>query len=174
MLFTNENNIKMLAMDCDGVLTDGKIHMNSNGEDFKSFHVGDGMGFFLARRAGLKLAIITGRSSVALSIRAKELGVEDLHQNISDKAAVLKELMVKYNLKSKEIAYIGDDINDIPAFEQVGLKIAVSNADDFLKKMADLVTDKCGGNGAVREVINHILKKQGLLEKIINQTYSGE
>lgn len=168
-----EAPIRLLAMDVDGVLTDGKIIISSSGDEVKQFHVADGMGIFLARKAGLVVAIITGRSSLAVEKRARELGIVDLHQDVSAKGEVLQGIMTKYGLEAHETAYIGDDVNDLPAFAIAGLKIAVANADDQLKQRADFITDRRGGEGAVREVINHILKKKGLLDKMIQQLVEG-
>lgn len=168
-----EEAIRLLAMDVDGVLTDGRIIIAGDGDEVKHFHVADGMGTFLARKAGLQLAIITGRSSRAVEKRARELGISDLFQDVRDKGATLLELMTRYGLERREVAYIGDDINDLPAFAHAGLKIAVANADEQLKAKADFITDRRGGEGAVREVINHILKRKGLLDKLVSQILEG-
>ena len=150
--------IKLLIMDVDGVLTDGKIIIGSSGEEFKHFHVLDGAGIHLALKAGLKIAIISGRKSAATRIRAGELGISELWQVESKKEKVYEKLLKKYNLVDSEIAYIGDDVFDIEIMKRAGLAIAVSNAVDEVKLTAHYITKKAGGYGAVREVIDFILR----------------
>ncbi len=168
-----ETHIKLIAMDVDGVLTDGKIHLTAAGDEIKSFHVTDGLGINLARKAGLVVAFITGRSSQAVAKRARELGVEEVHQDVTDKARLLEEVMRRHGLEKRECAYIGDDVNDLPAFGVAGLRIAVANAHPYVRKAADFVTETAGGAGAVREVVDHILRKKGVLEKLIEEYFGG-
>jgi 3-deoxy-D-manno-octulosonate 8-phosphate phosphatase (KDO 8-P phosphatase) len=170
----NGFRIKLIATDVDGVLTDGKIVITSSGDEIKNFHVSDGMGFFLARKAGIRVAIITGRGSEAVKIRAKELGIEDLYQNVGDKSSVLRELKEKYGIETSEVAYVGDDINDLPAFKEAGFKVAVKNGQRQLKECADFITETTGGNGAIREVVNYILDKMGILDRLIAEHYPSK
>lgn len=174
MLFSSpETHIKLIAMDVDGVLTDGRIHLSAQGDEMKSFHVTDGLGINLARKAGIAVAFITGRSSPAVTKRARELSVDEVHQDVTDKARTLGELMRRLGLEKRECAYIGDDVNDLPAFAVAGLKIAVANAHPYVRKAADFVTETTGGNGAVREVIDHILRKKGILDKLVEEYFGG-
>ncbi len=153
--------IKLLAMDVDGVLTKGDIIYEDDGAEYKVFNIMDGLGITIAGHAGLLVAIVTGRKSGAVARRAKELKVNVLFDGCQDKGSAIRSLRERFNLSSDEIAFVGDDINDIPAFRESGLRIAVSNASDDLKAHADIITNRSGGNGAIREVIEMLLKAQG-------------
>lgn len=170
---SNETHVRMIAMDVDGVLTDGRLHLTAGGDEMKSFHVTDGLGIVLARKAGIAIVFITGRSSPAVARRARELGVEELHQDVTDKAQILEEAMRRHGVEKRECAYIGDDVNDLPAFSVAGLRVAVANAHPYVRKAADFVTETAGGQGAVREVIDHILRKKGVLDKLIEEHFGG-
>lgn len=150
--------IELFITDVDGVLTDGRIVLGNNGEEFKFFHVQDGMGLKLAQEAGIEVAIITGRESKLVQQRADELAIEEVHQNIKDKIKVFNSLLEKQGITAEEAAYIGDDINDLPILEQVGLALTVANGVDKVKEEADYVTDKEGGRGGVREAVELILE----------------
>lgn len=152
--------IKLLVMDVDGVLTDGKITFTEDGKEIKSFFVQDGMGINLWLKAGFKLIIISGRKSKIMRNRAKELGIKEIYQKIDDKSKILKLLLNKYKLKLENIAYIADDLNDFEAFKKAGFKIAPSNACKEIKKISDYITERKGGEGAVREIIEVILKER--------------
>ncbi len=152
--------VKMLVIDVDGVLTDGRIIIGSGGEEFKNFHVLDGTGIRLALRAGLKIAIISARKSAVTRMRAKELGISELWQVDGGKEKVYERLRRKYNLTHSQIAYIGDDVYDVGIMKKVGLAAAVPNAVDEVKRVAHYVTRKAGGYGAVREVVDFLLKTQ--------------
>jgi 3-deoxy-D-manno-octulosonate 8-phosphate phosphatase (KDO 8-P phosphatase) len=158
------SEIKLLVMDVDGTLTNGLITYDERGGELKSFHVADGLGIVMAVSVGLHCAVITGRSSEAVTRRMTELGVTDILQGISDKAAAVKELMAKYEVTSEQTAFIADDINDLPAFAQVGTKIAVSDAVTIIRHAADIILTRPGGHGAVREAIEEILRSQGRLD----------
>lgn len=157
--------IRLFLMDCDGVLTDGSLYFTERDgkviEATKVFHIHDGQGMRLASQAGLKLGIISGRTSAALAERAREMGVDHLHQGISDKLNVYERLKKAEGLKDPQIAYIGDDLPDLPPMRQAGLSIAVADAVNEIRDCAHYVTAKCGGRGAVREAIELILKAQG-------------
>ncbi|MHB1455471.1 MAG: KdsC family phosphatase [Armatimonadota bacterium] len=153
-------NIRLLAMDVDGVLTRGDIIYSDNGDELKIFNIQDGLGLAVSNHAGLITAIVTGRSSTAIQRRAEELGIDELCQKVRYKSTAIKSLMIKYSLQQHQIAFIGDDINDIPAFRECGLKIAVNNASIDLKQHADYITANNGGEGAIREVIEKILRAQ--------------
>ncbi|MBI4641220.1 MAG: HAD-IIIA family hydrolase [Candidatus Tectomicrobia bacterium] len=154
-------------MDVDGVLTDGQITFDSRGNEFKSFDVKDGQGIALAHQAGLKTAILTGRSSSIVSRRAEELGIKLVFQNVRKKIEVYEQILREQRLKDEEVAYIADDLNDLPLLSRVGLPIAVADAALEVKSRAVLVTKTCGGRGAVREAIESILRAQGKWETIV-------
>ena len=153
--------IKLLVMDVDGVLTDGSIIVNADGSETKCFNVLDGHGIRLWQRAGLKTAIISGRASGPTKIRAEQLDIEHVLEDCHYKLPVLEKLLDELGLLPENAAYIGDDLPDLPAIRYVGFGVAVANAVEEVKKYADYVTDKPGGAGAVREVIEHILKSNG-------------
>jgi len=150
--------IKLLILDIDGVLSDGRIIYDSQGNDYRIFYAQDGYGVRLAIKAGIRVVFMSGRHSVVINRRARDLGVEDVYQNVQDKTEVLKELLAKYRLKAEQACAIGDDTIDLPLLKKAGVGIAVSNAIPALKKAARYVTKLQGGNGAVREVINLILE----------------
>ena len=150
-------------MDVDGVLTDGKLYFTSSGKEIKAFDIQDGMGITLARKAGLKTGIITGRSSAMVTQRAKELKYDVVMQGDDDKLAQYQKIKEQFNLADEEICYIGDDIPDVPVLEKVGFSVAVANARDELKQFCDYITERDGGHSAVREVIDKILLSQGKL-----------
>jgi 3-deoxy-D-manno-octulosonate 8-phosphate phosphatase (KDO 8-P phosphatase) len=169
MNITEENisrarRIKLLLMDCDGVLTDGGLHYTFDGkrvlEGAKVFHIHDGQGLKLAREAGLKLGIISGRISPALIARARELQIDRLHQGIDDKLSVYEQIKIADGFADDEIAYVGDDLADLPVMRRVGLAIAVADAVDEIRECAHFVTNKPGGHGAARETVELILKAQ--------------
>lgn len=161
--------IKLLAMDVDGVLTDGRIILGNQGEELKAFHVHDGLGITLAHQAGLITAIITGRESALVHRRATELKIVDIHQKITDKAKCMQTLLEKYDLSLEEVAFIGDDLNDVPLFLHVGLAATVADATPEARQYAHLVTQAKGGRGAVRELITLILKSQGKWDEIVEK-----
>lgn len=161
-------NIRLIALDVDGVLTDGKIWLGNDGEEFKAFHTRDGLGIKLAQKAGLTFAIITGRESEIVRRRARELGIEEVHQGVDDKWSMIRALMEKYNLGPEQIAYIGDDLNDIPVIKRVGLGATVADGAPEVKNAAAYVTEKQGGQGAVRELIELILKAQGKWDELVS------
>jgi 3-deoxy-D-manno-octulosonate 8-phosphate phosphatase (KDO 8-P phosphatase) len=159
--------IKLIIFDVDGVLTGGHIIFGTEGEAVKEFYAQDGLGISLAHKAGIKTAIITGRESEMVRRRGAELKIGDVYQGAMDKVTALQELVTKHALTLEQIAYVGDDINDLPVMIQIGLPCAVANAVPEVKAIAKYVAGRQGGNGAVREVIEHILKAQGLWEGLI-------
>ena len=166
--FERAKKIKLIISDVDGVLTDGGIYIGEEGELFKAFNVKDGFGITLALRLGFKFAIITGRKSKQLEIRMKELGVSDVFQGKIDKRMAYSDIKEKYALADEEIAYIGDDIVDLPVMAQVGFPATVADAPSEVKNYSCVVSDLNGGHGAVREVIEFILKAQGLWQDVVN------
>ncbi|HXY53785.1 MAG TPA: HAD-IIIA family hydrolase [Nitrospirota bacterium] len=157
-------NIKFLLLDVDGVMTDGRIILDNQGNELKAFHVRDGHGIKLAQKAGIIVGIITGRKSDVVNVRARELGIQEVHQGAHEKIAVYDALIAKYGFRDSEVAYIGDDVVDVDIFKRVGLAVAVADSDPAIKSHADIVTRAEGGRGSVREVINIILKSQGKLQ----------
>jgi 3-deoxy-D-manno-octulosonate 8-phosphate phosphatase (KDO 8-P phosphatase) len=160
-------HIALVVLDVDGVLTSGELVFGQDGEMFKTFHAHDGLGIAAAHSVGLKTAIITGRSSKMVEMRSAELKINDVLQGTSNKMQALTTLLAKYNLTLAQVAYVGDDLNDLPIMRQVGLACAVDNAAAEVKCHAHLVTRRAGGNGAVREVIEYILKAQGKWESVV-------
>ena len=159
--------VKLIILDVDGVLTDGKLIIGSDGTEYKEFNVKDGMGISLARYAGIKTAIITGRTSKAVEIRAEELKINHLYQGIHNKKDILDLLLNQENLKYNEVAFIGDDINDLGIIELVGLSFAPNDAVNYVKNKVNHVLNSNGGHGAVREMVEHILEKQNALQQIL-------
>jgi len=156
--------IKLLLLDVDGVLTDGRILLDNQGNELKAFHVRDGHGIKMAQKAGIIVGIITGRISEVVNIRARELGIKEVHQGAHEKIAVYDSILARYGFRDEEVAYIGDDIVDVDIFKRTGLAVAVDDADPSVKPHVDMTTRKAGGRGAVREFINLILKHQGKLQ----------
>ena len=156
--------IKLVLLDVDGTLTDGGIYRGNNGEELKRFNVKDGYAIVNAQKLGIEFGIITGRKSELVEIRAKELKIKYLYQGISEKTVILEEIMKKDGLSKEKIAYMGDDLNDLLIMKQVGLSGAPKDAVDEVIQVADFVSKRNGGSGAVREFIEHILKKDGKWE----------
>ncbi len=153
--------IRLLILDVDGVLTDGRIVINDRGQELKTFHVKDGQGLRLLMDAGIGVALISGRASGAVRHRAEDLGIEGIHLGIKEKDALLEALLSEKGLQAEQVCCVGDDLPDLAMFAHAGLRIAVSDAAPELKEAAHWVTHKSGGMGAVREVCELILKAQG-------------
>jgi 3-deoxy-D-manno-octulosonate 8-phosphate phosphatase (KDO 8-P phosphatase) len=153
--------INLLLMDCDGVLTDGRVWLFDDGEEQKGFHTRDGLGIELWHRAGLKSGIISGRKSSAVERRARGLGMSFVVQGVKEKVQAFVETLAEAGVTSDEVAFIGDDLNDIPLMLRSGLGVAVADAATETRERAHYVTKVAGGYGAVREVIELILKAQG-------------
>ena len=162
-------NIKILALDVDGVLTDGGIIIGNQGELCKRFNARDGLGISAALRHGLNIVLITGRHSEILLRRAKELGIVDVMENIKDKRNALESLCEKYEVALNEIAYMGDDLNDLPALTSAGFFASPFTASEDVKHRVNYVTKNFAGHGAVREVIELILKEQGIWDSIVSE-----
>ena len=159
--------IKLLALDVDGVLTDGTINIGDNGELFKGFNAKDGLGISCALRSGLQVAIITGRKSTIIHKRAAELGITMLREGVKDKYAELVKVAEEFGFTQEQIAYMGDDLNDLPAFKAAGFTFAPQDAVSEVLANADCVAKKDGGRGAVRFAIEMILKAQNKWEKLV-------
>ena len=161
------SKIKLLLLDVDGVLTDGRIIYDSKGRDSKFFDVHDGMGVYALSKAGIKTVLITAKGSNAIKPRAKDMRVAEVFSDVSPKSAILDKLLKKYNVSKDEVCFVGDDLVDLGLMKLVGFGIAVSNACPEIKQVAFHITTKHGGRGAVREVAELILKSQGKWEDII-------
>ena len=157
----------MIISDIDGVWTDGSFYKGTDGKEFKKFNVNDGVGVAMAKAAGYKIALISGRYSPATEYRAKELNIEDVYNGGLNKIIAYEELKIKYNLIDSEIAYVGDDLIDIPVMEKVGAPIAVENAITSVKKISIYITKTSGGYGAFRESVSWIIDQQGRTKDIL-------
>lgn len=159
-LVERANDIRLLVLDVDGVLTDGRLYFSSRGEELKCFHVRDGSGIVQLLRAGLQIAVISGRNSKAVDRRMSELGVTWIRQGVEDKLMALRELLDILGLGPQAVASMGDDTADLPIFEVARLAIAVADAHRTVKSRAHFITQATGGQGAVREVCDLILESQ--------------
>jgi 3-deoxy-D-manno-octulosonate 8-phosphate phosphatase (KDO 8-P phosphatase) len=159
-LVERANDIRLLVLDVDGVLTDGRLYFTARGEEMKCFHVRDGAGVVQAIRAGLQIAVISGRQSKAVERRAAELGVTWVRQGVHDKLAAARELLDILALGPQAVACMGDDTPDLPLFEIARLAVAPADAHPAVKSQAHFVTQAAGGQGAVREVCDLILESQ--------------
>lgn len=162
-------HIKLLLMDCDGVLTDGRITLLSDGDEEKSFHTRDGHGLVLLHRAGLQSGIISGRTSSLVVRRAADLGMRYVRQGTHDKVRDFDEVLREAGVDEREVAFIGDDVTDVPLMRRSGLAVAVADATEETKGNAHYVTQLPGGFGAVREVCELILKAQGLWSDLMKR-----
>jgi 3-deoxy-D-manno-octulosonate 8-phosphate phosphatase (KDO 8-P phosphatase) len=168
-LLERARKTRLLIMDVDGVLTDGRIIQDSHGHELKVFDVKDGHGIVMAHRAKLRTALISGRESETITRRAEELGIELVFQKIWNKLEVYEKILVDTELTHDEVAYIGDDLIDIPLLRRVGLAVAVADAVDEVKAAVHLITQRPGGQGAVREVIELILRAQDHWDSLIER-----
>jgi 3-deoxy-D-manno-octulosonate 8-phosphate phosphatase (KDO 8-P phosphatase) len=159
--------IRLLALDVDGVLTDGHIVYGSDGEEFKAFHIRDGLGIKLLQRAGVTVAIITGRRSAVVERRAEELGIDVVLQGREDKLQALSELCTQRSLALAECAYMGDDLPDLAAVRAAGLGLTVADATDAVREAADWCSKMAGGRGAVREACEALLVSRGDWERLL-------
>ena len=153
--------IRLLVLDVDGVLTDGRLYFGARGEALKVFHVRDGHGIVQLRRAGIAVAVISGRRSPMVAVRCRELGIEHVHQGVGDKLAVFRRLCARLKLAPAACACIGDDLPDLPLLQAVGRSFAVADAHPDVRRVAGHVTALPGGSGAVREVCDLLLAAGG-------------
>ncbi|MEK7703017.1 MAG: HAD-IIIA family hydrolase [Nitrospirota bacterium] len=163
------SRIRYLLLDVDGVLTNGTVYLNKDGEDGVGFSIYDGMGIVLCRQANLPVGFVSGRESLAVARRAADLGIKDCYLGILDKITVYFKLLTQYGLKDDEVAYIGDDIIDLPILRRVGLSVSVPNAMEVVKKEVDYITERKGGEGAVRELIDILLMASGKMPSVQNE-----
>jgi 3-deoxy-D-manno-octulosonate 8-phosphate phosphatase (KDO 8-P phosphatase) len=162
--------LRLVLSDVDGVMTDGTVLLLPGGHEGKSFHVRDGLGVVLAHRAGLWTGMLSGRRSEASAQRAAELGMKVVRQGVADKAAGLREILEELQLEPDQVAYIGDDVNDLPVMERVGLSAAPSDAPLEVRGQAFMVTDAAGGRGCLREFLEAILRARGDWERVVAGT----
>ena len=158
--------IKMVIADVDGVLTDSSITLDFEGNESKTFNARDGSGIKFLQRVGIKFAIISGRYSSAVDVRAKELNIKDVYQNAKKKVDVYEKIISEHDLKDEEVCFIGDDLVDIPVLRKVGFSVGVADAVTDVLDIVDYVTSTPGGKGAVREVVEKIIKSQGKWDEI--------
>jgi 3-deoxy-D-manno-octulosonate 8-phosphate phosphatase (KDO 8-P phosphatase) len=159
--------LRLVLMDVDGVLTDGTVLLLPDGREAKSFHIRDGLGIVLAQRAGLKMGVLSGRASESLAARAAELRLDVVRQGVSDKRAVFEEILREQGLRAQEVAYMGDDLNDLAVLTEVGLSAAPADAPFEVRAQAFMVMDARGGHGCVREFLEAILKARGQWESLL-------
>ena len=168
-ILERSRKIRILILDCDGVLTDGRILLLPGGEETKIFDVKDGHAIVMAARAGLRTAIISGRESAAVRMRAKELGVAHLYERAWVKTEPYEKILADEGLVDENVCYVGDDVVDIPLLRRSGLAVAVSDAVEEVKQFSHLVTRREGGRGAVREVIELVLKAQDKWDELMSR-----
>ncbi len=161
------SKVKLLLLDVDGVLTDGRIIYDSKGRDSKFFDVHDGLGVYVLNKAGIKTVLITAKGSATIKPRARDMRVAEVFSDVSPKSALLDKLLKKYSVLKDEVCFVGDDLVDLGLIKLVGFSVAVSNASPEIKAAAAYITTRHGGRGAVREVAELILKSQGKWEDII-------
>lgn len=172
-IFQKAAAIKLLILDVDGVLTNGKIYFTESGAEYKAFNTKDGLGIKLLLKTGVTIGIISGRESASVEQRLRPLGVKYIYQKQNNKLLALKKLTTKLKLTKQQIAYVGDDLTDLPILTQVGLSIAVADADDFVKQHVDWITKSPGGMGAVREACELIMQAQNTLANMQQQFISA-
>ena len=160
--------LKLLILDVDGVLTDGKLFFDNDGNEYKSFHARDGHGIKLLRQTGVEVAVISGRKSNSVALRMKSLGIEHVYQGHENKLAAFNEVLQKLNITPDQAAHMGDDLLDLPLMTRVGLSIAVADANFAVFERADWCTHLPGGNGAVREACDFIMQAQGHFDDVLN------
>ena len=166
-------NIKLLLLDVDGVLTDGKIVYADSGEQIKAFDVKDGHGLKLLMRSGAEVVLITGRESKVVLHRARDLGIQEVYQKITNKIEIYEKILKEKNLEDIHVGFVGDDLIDIPVLKRVGFSAAVEDAIPEVKELVDYVTSKKGGEGAVREVCELLLKSQHKWEELTERYYKN-
>lgn len=173
-LVDRARQIRLLALDVDGVMTDGQLYFQADGQEIKAFHTPDGQGIKILRQAGIDVALITGRESPMVSRRAAALGIEHVIQGRDDKLDVLQALLVKLDLSFAQIAYCGDDLPDLAPIRHAGLGISVPNAPAYIREHADWITERSGGAGAVREICDALLDTQGHWASVLDTYLHGK
>lgn len=162
-------DIELVIFDVDGVLTDGRLYVTENGEEIKAFHSRDGHGMKMLQSTGVKIAIITGRTSNIVTHRMNELGIDLVYQGRQDKYPAFAELIKTLDLNAEQVAYVGDDVVDLPVMKHVGFAVAVQDAHFLVKQHAHWQTPNCGGQGAARDVCELIMEAKGVLQSELNK-----
>ncbi len=165
-------DIRLLLLDVDGVLTDGRIIYDNNGVESKAFNVRDGHGLKMLQRAGVRIGIITGRESAIVTHRAKELGIEFVYQGAKDKLVPYEQILDTTGFSDDQVAYVGDDVVDLPILLRVGCAFTVADASADVKPHVDYITNCCGGCGAVREICDMLLRESGRWDEITARYFS--
>ncbi len=168
-LYDRARRVRLVIFDVDGVLTDGSLYITNAGEEFKAFHTQDGHGMKMLKATGVQLAIVTGRTSRSVELRAENLGVGILYQGVEDKLAVFEELLARFGFEKDCCAFVGDDVVDLPVMRRCGLAVAVPEAPPLVKSHAHYVTRQIGGRGAVREVCEIIMHAQDTFDTQMEQ-----
>lgn len=166
-------DIKLVILDVDGTLTDGKIYYDNQGNEIKTFSVRDGLGIVETIKQEIVVAIITGRKSTIVERRARELGIKYVYQDVKEKAKVADELINRLKVNYHEVMYIGDDINDLQVMQKVGCRACPKDATIEVQSVCEIISSFCAGNGAVREILEQVLKEQGKW-KIIIERHRGK
>ena len=167
-IYRKAEDIRLIIFDVDGVLTDGSLYIGDDGQEYKAFHSKDGHGMVMLQQTGVQIAIITGRTSEVVRIRMASLGIEHVYQGKREKLPAYEELKTATGLRDEQIAYVGDDVVDLPVMTRVGLSIAVQDAHTLTKQHAHWVTPSGGGRGAAREVCELIMDAQGHLQGLLD------
>lgn len=167
-IYARAKSVKLLICDVDGVMTDGRLFFGDDGQEYKAFHSRDGLGIKMLQSTGVKVAVITARTSYVVSHRMKNLNIKYFYQGEENKIIAYEKLCSDLALGPEQIAYIGDDVVDLPVMKQVGFSIAVADAHEVVKQYAHWTTDHIGGHGAVRDVCEILMKSQGTFEKTLN------
>ncbi len=157
--------IRLVILDVDGVLTDGSLYLGNSGEELKTFNIKDGLGIKLLMQSGVEVGVITGRSSTLVAQRMESLGVQHVYQGRHEKLPAYQELVTKLGLQPEQVAYVGDDLIDLPLMRRTGFAVAVQDAHSLVKQHAHWQTPSAGGRGAVREVCELLMKAQGTLDE---------
>jgi 3-deoxy-D-manno-octulosonate 8-phosphate phosphatase (KDO 8-P phosphatase) len=166
--------VELLLLDVDGVLTDGRIVLDDHGVETKAFDVTDGHGIKLLQRAGLEVGLLTGRRSLVVEHRARELGIREVHQGAKEKVLVFREILCRRGLRPERVAYVGDDVVDLPILLQAGLAVSVPDAPAYVRECAHWVTTRSGGRGAVREICDAILFARGAWAEVTERYFRPE
>lgn len=165
--------IRYFIIDVDGTMTDAGIYYDDHGNELKKFCTRDAAGFFAAKQAGIKIMVLTGRECQAVTRRMSELKVDFLYQNIKEKADFLKRFMEEQKIQKEELAYLGDDLNDLPGMRLAGFIGCPKDACEEVRNVADYISAEKGGHGAVRDIISYILKKRNEWDEVIEKIYGG-
>jgi len=161
--------VRMILLDVDGVLTDGKIYLGNNDEEFRTFFVRDGLAIRMGQSAGLRFGIVSGRNSPLVERRARELDIENIHQGVQDKGERLERIVAETGLKAEQICFVGDDLIDVPAMRRAGLAACPADGCEETRQFAHYICDNKGGHGAVREVVDLVLRATGRWDEVMQR-----